>query len=113
MRRESLEYPEGVIDVGIIVVSLFDNPLKARAVEFLADVMRQRRRIAVPVSAVIGAYHIATSYLKLPRIDVRRILAGMLSTRSPALYPQITPDAAIDALEYSAYYGVNLGTATS
>ncbi len=106
MLRESSAYPEGVVDVGIVVVVLFDNPLKAEAVEFLADVLRFRRRIAIPVTTIIGAYHVATRYLKLPRIEVKRILTGMLSTKSPAFYPHITPDVAVQALEYATYYNV-------
>ncbi|MCX8204444.1 MAG: PIN domain-containing protein [Candidatus Nezhaarchaeota archaeon] len=101
-----MEYPEGVVDVGIVVVSLFDNPLKPRAIEFMADVLKQRRRAAIPISAVIGAYHVATRYLRLPRIDVKRVLAEMLLTRSPALYPHIPLDVAMYALDLATYYGV-------
>ena len=106
MPRGSLAYPEGVVDVGILVVALFDNPLKPEAVKFLADVLRFRRRIAIPVTAIIGAYHVATRYLKLPRVEVKRILTAMLSTGSPALYPHVAPDVAVQALEYATYYDV-------
>jgi len=101
-----LVYQEGVLDVGIIVIALFDNPLKIEAIKFLADILRFRRKIAIPVTTVIGAYHVATRYLKLPRLEVKRILAEMFSIRSPAFYPHVAPDLALQALEYATYYNI-------
>ncbi len=60
----------------------------------------------LPVPSIIGAYHIATRYLKASRIHVKRILEGLLATRSPALYPQITPELASNAIEYATYYNI-------
>jgi predicted nucleic acid-binding protein len=100
----SAYYPEGVVDVGVLVVSLFKNPLQEAAVNFLADVLLQRRRAAIPVTAVLGAFHVATRYLKLPALEVKRALGGMLETESPAFYPYVSPEDALDALEYAAYY---------
>jgi hypothetical protein len=86
----SAYHPDGVIDVGIIVVSIFKNPLREEAVKFLRDVLLRRRRAAIPVTAILGAFHIATRYLKLPTMGVREALLKMLETRSPAfLIPQI------------------------
>ena len=46
MRGESLVYyPEGDVDVGVIVVSVFRSPLQEVAVEFLSNVLSQRARI--------------------------------------------------------------------
>jgi predicted nucleic acid-binding protein len=106
LRRNSGYYPEGVIDVGIIVVSLFKNPLQERAVEFLSDVLIQRRRISIPVSAVLGAFHIATRYLRLPMVEVKKALVKMLETRSQAFYPYINLEEAIDAIDYATYYRI-------
>jgi len=106
MLRESLAYPEGVIDVGIIVVTLFDNPLRTEALKFIAEILKQKRKIAIPIPTLLGAYHIATRYLRIKRIEVKRILTDMLSTKSPAFYPQITIELALDSLEYSTYYNV-------
>jgi len=105
-RRESLGYVDGVIDVSIIVPACFDNPLKGCAVEFLTKVLAQQRREVIPVTAVIGAYHIATRYLKAPKLLVKKVLEGMLRTKSPALYPHIPPEVAIDSLDYATVYNV-------
>ncbi|MEM1610658.1 MAG: PIN domain-containing protein [Sulfolobales archaeon] len=105
-RRNSGYYPEGVVDVGVIVVSLFENPLKEKAVEFLSDVLIQRRRIAIPLSAILGAFHIATRYLGLPMVEVKRALVKMLETRSQAFYPYIDLEDAIDAVDYATYYRI-------
>jgi hypothetical protein len=48
--------PEGVVDVSIIVVSLFRNPLGEEAVKFLRDVLSRRTKAAIPVTSVLGAF---------------------------------------------------------
>ena len=99
-------YHDGVVDVGIIVVSLFNNPLQEEATRFIADVMLQKRRAAIPLTTIIEAYHIATKYLKLPRIEIKKILVKMLETRSRAFYPYLYIEQVIDTLEYATYYRV-------
>ena len=106
MLSESLGCVEGVVDVSIVVPVCFDNPLKRYAVEFLGEVLALKRRAVIPVTAVLGAYHIATRYLRAPRRVVRKILVGMLETRSPALYPQVPPALAAEALDIAATYGI-------
>ena len=105
-RESSVYYPEGVIDVGIVVVSLFKNPLRKRAVDLLSDVLLQRKRAAIPVTAVLGSFHVATRYLKLPAVEVKKALVKMLETRSSAFYPYVLPEDATDAIDYAAYYRV-------
>lgn len=106
MQNESLGYVEGVIDVSIIVPACFENPLKGCAVDFLTKVLTRKRREVMPVTAIIGAYHIATRYLKAPSLLVKKVLEGMLRTRSPALYPHVPPELAIDSLDYATVYKV-------
>lgn len=103
---ESLEYAEGVADTSIIVPVCFQNPLKMLAVKFLEEALTLKRRIAIPVTAIFGAYHIATRYLRAPRSEVKKILVGLLQTRSPALYPRVDIDVAIDSLDVAAIYKV-------
>jgi predicted nucleic acid-binding protein len=106
MLKGNLAYPEGILDVSIIVVICFDNPLKEHGINFIHDVLIQKKHVALPVSSIIGAYHIATRYLKVSKISAKKVLVGLLVTRSPALYPSIAPELAIDALEYATYYNV-------
>ncbi len=106
MRGESLAYPEGVVDVSIIVPTCFENPLKESSVNFLSEVLLQKRRAALPVTAVLGAYHIATRYLRIPKLSVKKVMQGILTTSSPALYPHVTPEIVEDALDYAAAYNI-------
>ena len=99
-------YFEGVVDVSIIIPTCFENPLKAISINFLADVLLQKRMAVIPVSAVIGAYHIATQYLRIPRLTVKKVLQGILSSGSPALYTQIDSRIADDAIDYAATYNL-------
>ena len=83
---ESSAYPDGVVDVGILVPTCFENPLKEHSTTFIADVLTGKKRAAIPVTAIIGAYHVATRYLRAPRMTVKKVLGGILRTGSPALY---------------------------
>lgn len=97
---------DGVVDVGVVVPACFENPLKEHSVAFLADVLSQKRRVALPTTVVIGTYHIATRYLKVPRLDAKKVLDGLLRTKSPALVARVTPELATDALDYAATYSI-------
>jgi len=88
-----------------LVPCCFDNPLKELA-NFVAEALSQKRRAIVPATSVIGAYHITTRYLRTPRLAVKKILEGMLRTRSPGIFPEVSPELAEDALNYSAVYGI-------
>lgn len=101
-----MAYPEGVADVSIIVVTCFENPLKDHAITFLSDVLTLKKHVIIPISSIIGAYHIATTYLRVSKLSVKKILEGLIATRSPALYPQITPELASNALKYATYYNI-------
>ncbi|MGI0080414.1 MAG: hypothetical protein ACRECH_12420 [Nitrososphaerales archaeon] len=104
MHEESLGFQqfEGVPDVGVIVPSCFENPLKEQSVNFVHDVLLGRRKALLPVSAIIGAYHIVTSYLGASRVSVKGVLSELLKTRSGALYHEISTDLASIALDYAA-----------
>ncbi|MEM2843715.1 MAG: type II toxin-antitoxin system VapC family toxin [Candidatus Bathyarchaeia archaeon] len=106
MLKENLVYPEGLVDVSIIAIVCFDNPLKEYAITFLSEALTQKKRIVIPVSSIIGAYHITTRYLKASKISVKNVLEKLLATRSPAFYPQISPELALEALEYATYYNI-------
>lgn len=107
LRRSSGYHPDGIVDVSIIVVSLFRNPLEEEAVKFLTDVLLRKRRAAIPITAVLGAFHIATRYLKLPMVSVKEKLVKMLETESPAFYPHVSLRDAINAIEYAVLYEIH------
>lgn len=92
--------------MSVIIPSCFENPLKAHSIDLLADVLTQRKRAILPVSAILGAYHIATRYMRVPRVTVKKIFEGILRSGSPALYPHITPQTALDALDYASTYNI-------
>jgi len=106
MQEESLAYVEGVVDVSILVPVCFENPLKELATNFVAEALAQRSRAIVPVTSVMGAYHIATRYLGIPKLAVKKVLEGILRTKSSALCSEVAPELAEDALNYAVAYGV-------
>ena len=58
---------EGIIDVGILVLSHCENPAETEMLSFLTDVLKKQIIAIIPYSAFLGAYHIMTSYLKTDR----------------------------------------------
>jgi len=106
-RGRSGYHPDGIVDVSIIVVSLFRNPLEEEAVKFLPGVLIRKRRAAIPVTAVLGAFHIATRYLKLPIVGAKEKLVKMLKTETPAFHPYVSLRDAINAIEYAVLYKVH------
>jgi predicted nucleic acid-binding protein len=94
------------VDTCILVVSLFKNPLHGHATEFVSEVLEQRRRALIPLTAVVGAFHVATRYLRLPATDVKETLRSMLETGSPAFYPYVLTGDVLDALELAVRYRI-------
>ena len=70
---------EGVVDVGIIVISHCENPAKEAALDFLEAVLTGERKCAIPVTAFIGAYHILTRYLRVRGKEAAKELIKTLS----------------------------------
>jgi len=97
---------DSILDVSVLIPACFENPLKEYSINLIADALSQRTRAVLPITAVIGAYHITTRYLKVSRLDVKKVLEGILRTKSPALYPSIRPELAVDALNYAVTYDI-------
>ena len=106
MLEKNLVSIDGVVDVGLIVVSHFENPIKPYALNFLRKVLRFEIRAIIPTTAFIGAYHILTNYLKAPRKTVGDLLKKTLSIKSKAIYEDVSRDAAIEAIDYAVIYRV-------
>jgi len=101
-----LASPEGVLDVGVLVPLCFENPLKEEAVHFVSDVLTLKKPAVIPLTALLGAYHIVTRYLKVPPIQVKKVLLGLLETDSPAVYPLVSSDMVSDAIDYATAYNI-------
>lgn len=106
MSEENSASPDGVLDVSILVPACFQNPLNEHSVDFISKVLTQEKPAALPTSAILGAYHITTRYLGVPKPAAKRILEGILRTESPSLYPQISSKTALDALDYAIAYNI-------
>ena len=105
-RERNSGFVEGIVDVGVLVPACFENPLRESSVDFLSQVLTQRKKAAIPLSSIIGAYHITTRYLKVPRLSVKKTLEGMLRTGSPALVGIMTDKTISDAIDYATAYNI-------
>ncbi|MFQ6077492.1 MAG: hypothetical protein ACE5Z5_15415, partial [Candidatus Bathyarchaeia archaeon] len=92
---------EAVVDTGITTIAHFENPAQASALELIREILSWRRRCLIPTSTILGAYHIMTEYLGVERVSACRALTATLMTRSPALYPDVSVDIAVDAITYA------------
>jgi len=106
MLKRNLDLIEGIVDVGLVVIAHFENPAKTYAVEFLKKVLSREIKAIIPITCFIGAYHIMTNYLRVPRLSAKKALVHTLMTRSPALYEDISIDDAIDAIDIAATYNI-------
>jgi hypothetical protein len=75
--------------------------------ESLQKILDERRtKAAIPVTSVLGAFHVATRYLKLPVASVEEKLVKMLETKSPAFYSRASLEEAISAIKYATLFRV-------
>jgi predicted nucleic acid-binding protein len=89
----------GVVDVGIVLVSFFDNPLREDALEFMSEVLSRKNLAAIPTSTFLGAYHIATRYLHCPKDLIAREIKETLSLSSPAFVEDISIETVMEAID--------------
>ena len=104
--ENSAYYPDGVVDICIIVVSLFYNPLYELAVEFISKILAREVNAAIPLTSIIGATHIVTRYLRIPFEEVERRVIKLLETESPAFYPHVSIASVMQSLDYALRYHI-------
>jgi len=107
LRGSWVLYPDGVLDTCIIVVTLFDNPLYHKGVEFLSYVLKRDIKAAIPLTSLIGAIHIAIKYLGVESADVIRRVKDILETKSPAFYPAVSVEIVNQAVDYIEDYKIS------
>jgi hypothetical protein len=84
-REESSDFPEGVVDVSILVPACFENSLKELSINFIESALTQERPVALPITSTLGAYHIPTRYLRVPRTAAKKTIEDILRSGSPSL----------------------------
>jgi len=106
MQRENLESISGIVDVGIIVISHFENPARLEALVFLKKVLKREIKALIPVTTFLGAYYIMINCLRLPRKEVKDSLIRTLEVKSPAFYEDVSVEDAILAIDYACIYNI-------
>ncbi len=96
----------GVIDIGYIVVAHFENPIQEEMILFLESVLEWKRRLGIPSSTFLGAFHILTSYLRVSPIDAKNSLLDTFRLGSPCFIADIRKEVVIEALELATCYKV-------
>ncbi|MCD6491052.1 MAG: type II toxin-antitoxin system VapC family toxin [Candidatus Korarchaeota archaeon] len=90
---------DGIVDVGLLVLSHCENPAKVEAINFIEKVLTKDIHAVIPVTAFIGAYHIMTRYLKIHPEAAANELIETLSLRiRDVFYDAVSIDSAIEAL---------------
>jgi predicted nucleic acid-binding protein len=106
MQRKNWDSVEGIVDVGPIVMAHCDNPCKIEAIEFLEDALTGKRKLIIPTSCFLGAFHILTRYLRINRKDAMEALEKTLKIDSPAIFEEISRIHVIQAIEYAGIYNI-------
>ncbi|MEX2707010.1 MAG: type II toxin-antitoxin system VapC family toxin [Candidatus Freyrarchaeum guaymaensis] len=97
---------EGVVDVGLIVLSHCENPAKGEALDFLEKVLLGEQYCIIPLAAFIGAYHILTRYLRVNRDGAKQELLKTLSFDLEIFYHDVTRDEVIESLVLASEFSV-------
>lgn len=97
---------DGVVDVGIIVIAHFSNPIQQKMVQFIRDIIQGKKNIVIPLTTFIGAYHILTRYLGVSRYQAKTALISTLNLESSLFYPRIDTGIIINALDISSVYNI-------
>ncbi len=103
--QEKVRYT-GVVDVNIVLVSLFENPLRESGIDFLGEVLSGNKSAAIPTSTLLGAYHIATRYLSCSRDLIAKEIKEFLSLDSPAFVEDISIEAVKEAVNIAMAHNI-------
>ncbi|WP_456329963.1 type II toxin-antitoxin system VapC family toxin [Archaeoglobus sp.] len=104
--RSGKDRIEGVIDIGPVVLSHFENPAMDAALEFLSEVLKWNRKCIIPTSTILGAYHILTRYLRVEKVSAYEALTRTLKTHSPAFYENISVEYVLNSLTNALGYNI-------
>lgn len=96
----------GIIDVGIIIVAHFNNPIQKDMIEFLKPVLNWKNPLLIPNTTILGAFHILTSYLRVSRVDAKKALLETFTTDSPCFVSDIRKSVVVEALEQATCYKI-------
>jgi len=96
----------GVVDVSIILVSLFENPLRNSALDFLEKVLANKISAAIPTSTFLGAYHIAINCLLCPKDLVAKEIKETLKFAFPCLIEDISLEVVNEAIDIAVSYNI-------
>ncbi|RLE69708.1 MAG: hypothetical protein DRJ45_06340 [Thermoprotei archaeon] len=96
----------GIVDVGIIVLSHCENPVKNDVLDFIEKIFLGEINAVIPLSTFIGAYHIMTKYLRIKREVVKEELLKTLEIRSPFFIQDILIDHVIAGIKYASKYNI-------
>ncbi|TFG18809.1 MAG: PIN domain-containing protein [Promethearchaeota archaeon] len=97
---------DGIADVGIIVTAHFVNPIQEKMIQFIEDIIYEKKNVILPLSAFIGAYHILTRYLRVSRYQAKKALQTTLELETPIFYPRIDTGIVKNALDISSVYNI-------
>lgn len=108
MQNKKSDYNEikGIIDVGIIVVSHFKNPIMRDMIDFLKPILNWEKKVIIPNTTFLGAFHILTSYLRVSKVDAKKVLLNTFSIESPCFINDVSKNVISEALEQAVGYNV-------
>lgn len=93
---------DGIIDTGIIVIAHFENPLQKNMLNLLKDIFNGNKRILIPLTTFVGAYHILTSYLRVSHIDAKMALIETLKIDSNYFFPLVSQKIITEGIDIAS-----------
>ncbi len=90
---------DGIIDTGIIVIAHFENPIQSKILNLLQDIFQGKKRLLIPLTTFVGAYHILTSYLRVSHFDAKTALTETLKIDSNYYFPLVDQKTIIEGID--------------
>lgn len=102
MGHEKSERYDATIDVGIIAIALIENPAQNDALSVLEDALRERIKVLIPLSVILGAYHVLVEVYRSDEKEVTNRLLNLLKARKIMWYETIKKDRVDPILEMAS-----------
>jgi len=96
---------KAILDVGIIVLAIEkNNPVRSKYLGILEDCIKGRIVSYIPLTVILGAYHVLVKVFKADRNITRNKLLSLMQAKKIRWIPEISSNVTKRAIEYASVY---------
>lgn len=98
---------EAIVDVGPIALAIVENPAQAEVLDWLSRVLRGEIRCVIPTSTIMGAFIVATNYLRADPMDVASKLFKLVGVGDVLWFSDLSVERVKRSMEVARDYGID------